>query len=236
VLVAAAVVPAAPLLVPEVAGGSAPVDEVLRSRAREVVAALLTARPERVVVVGTAPATGPVTGTWDWSGLGVPRAPGRSAGPALPLSLGIGDWLLDDAGWTGTRAHHGLARDASPQGCAELGRSLAAGAVRVALLVCGGGSACRTEKAPGHLDPRAEEFDRRAAQALSDADLTGLRALEPDLAEALLADGRGPWQVLAGAAQGVSWQAELCHDEAPYGVAYLVAHWRAQATGRAPAA
>ena len=220
-LLAAAVVPAAPLLVPELAGGSAALDEQLRSRVRAAVRDLL-AGPGDLVVVGSAPTTGPVTGTWDWSGFGVARRGGD--GPGLPLALAVGAWLLDEVDPALPRELVGVAGSADPAACAALGARLAADRP-VRLLVVGDGSACRTEKAPGHLDPRAEAFDLAAERALRDGSPDGLLALDPGLAGELLCAGRAPWQVLAGAAAGGPWQARVTHAEAPYGVAYLVASW-----------
>ena len=100
---------------------------------------------------------------------------------------------------------------------------------RVALLVLGDGSACRSEKAPGYFDARAEPFDAGVARALADADAQALLDLDADLAGQLQCAGRAPWQVLAGGVRpdGRSWQGRLHYDEAPYGVAYFVATWSA---------
>ena len=92
------------------------------------------------------------------------------------------------------------------------------------LLAMGDGSACRTLKAPGYLDPRAEPFDRAVTKALADADTEALLALDPALAAELMVAGRAPWQVLAGAAGG-RYRGEVLYDEAPYGVQYAVATW-----------
>jgi aromatic ring-opening dioxygenase LigB subunit len=95
----------------------------------------------------------------------------------------------------------------------------------VALLVMGDGSACRTVKAPGYLDERAEAYDAAVAAALGGADTAALAALDAELSAALKASGRAPWQVLAGAAEGADVGGELLYDEAPYGVGYFVAAW-----------
>jgi hypothetical protein len=94
----------------------------------------------------------------------------------------------------------------------------------VGLLVMGDGSACRTTRAPGYADPRADPFDASATKALVDADPAGLLALDPALAAELMAAGRAPWQVLAGVPG--SYRGELLYDAAPYGVQYTVATWR----------
>src|SRR3954447_12453166 len=143
-LVAAAVVPTPPLLVPEVAAGSAERDADLRSAALNAVARLLASSPARVVVVGEAPATGPLSGEPDWHRFGV-RVP-RPDRP-LPLAHGIGAWLLRQIGGSFPVEYLGVAADTTPGECAELGRNLAAGP-RTALLACGDGTARRDEKAP----------------------------------------------------------------------------------------
>ena len=89
----------------------------------------------------------------------------------------------------------------------------------------GDGCACRTEKAPGYFDPRAEDFDDTVAAALAAADTDALLALDPGLAGELWCAGRAPWQVLAGlvAARGGPWTGEVHYNQFPHGVTYLVA-------------
>lgn len=221
-VVAVAFVPGAPLLVPAVAAGSAAADEALRSAARAAVGTLLERSPQSIVIVGGAERSSSYEGGWDWSRLGLRVSSGR--GSTLPLALGVGDWLLDDAGWRGDRDHMGIADELGCTGCAALGADLAA-RDHIAMLVVGDGTARRTEKAPGHFDPRAEAFDGTVAAALAAGDPEALLALDAPLATALLVAGRAPWQVLAGAARGARWRAQLLHEDAPYGVAYLVATW-----------
>ena len=57
-------------------------------------------------------------------------------------------------------------------------------------------------------------------------ELGALRALDTELAHELKVSGRAPWQVLAGAASGnPALKGTLLHEDAPYGVGYLVATW-----------
>lgn len=100
-LLAAAVCPHPPLLVPEVAGSAAPELGDLRAACDTVVRRLFAAEPDIVVVVGTGPVTGPIrppaTGSLQPWGvdLDVPLTPGQpDRGAVLPLSLTIGAWLL----------------------------------------------------------------------------------------------------------------------------------------------
>ena len=64
------------------------------------------------------------------------------------------------------------------------------------------------------------------ARALGSADTAALGALDAGLARELKACGRAPWQVLAGAAEGdAGLSGALLHEDAPYGVGYVVATW-----------
>jgi hypothetical protein len=152
--------------------------------------------------------------------------PAGSAEQALPLSLLIGTWLVEQSKAANlSRTAVTVAPDETPTACAELGQELATGNDRVALLVMGDGSARRSEHSPVHLHPRAELFDSTVAAALDLADCVTLAALDPDLATDLHAAGRAPWQVLAGAAASADLQGALTYHAAPYGVGYLVALW-----------
>jgi hypothetical protein len=221
-LVAAAVCPHPPLLVPEVAAGAAGELDDLRAACRAAVAHLDNASVDSLIVVGSDTTTvrrkPPFGGTLSRWGVDLPV--GDPSGDQLPLSLLIGAWLAPQAG-----NFQSVAADAPPAGCAALGRALAGEAARVGLLVLGDGSSCRTDKAPGFFDPRAEGFDAAVAAALASADAAALAAIDPREAAGLLAAGRAPWQVLAGAKSG-PMSGELLYDSAPYGVGYFVAVWR----------
>lgn len=242
-LVAAAVCPAPPLLVPEVASGAADDPELvrLRSACYDAVGVLAAARPERLVVVG--PAEQPeatsahppgCTGSFRRYGverfvtLGVEPAVGHPQdveADALPPSLSVAAWLLERTGWSAAPVRGlAVAESLTGEDAARTGRELVA-ADRLALLVMGDGSARRTLKAPGYLDERAEPFDAEVARALGHADPAALLALDATRAAELMAAGRPAWQVLAGAAHGADLQGDLLYDAAPYGVGYLVATW-----------
>ncbi|WP_405858232.1 class III extradiol dioxygenase subunit B-like domain-containing protein [Streptomyces sp. NBC_00090] len=233
-LVAAAVCPCPPLLVPEVATGAAPELDAARTACADAVGLLAASRPDRLYVVGPsgegADGVFPAGTEGSFAGFGVDLSVRLGDGPAgdrpLPASLTVGAWLLGRADWTAAPVE-GLAvgeREAV-EACAATGRELAASADRVALLVMGDGSACRTVKAPGYLDERAAGFDAEAARALGAADVAALLALDEELAYELKAAGRAPWQVLAGAAEGAGLEGRLLHEDAPYGVEYVVAAW-----------
>ncbi|WP_327370235.1 class III extradiol dioxygenase subunit B-like domain-containing protein [Streptomyces sp. NBC_01217] len=235
-LVAAAVCPCPPLLVPEVAAGAAPELDALRNACADALGVLAAARPDLLIVIGPADEAGRgphpegSTGTFEGFGVGLGVRLGRDLGPVadrrLPPSLAVGAWLLTRARWAGAPVEGlGVGEPLGTERCASTGRDLAAGADRVALLVMGDASACRTVKAPGYLDDRAEAFDAAAARALGAADLDALIALDESLAYELKAAGRAPWQVLAGAAEGARLGGQLLYEDAPYGVGYLVAAW-----------
>ncbi|GAA3397949.1 hypothetical protein [Cryptosporangium minutisporangium] len=254
-LLAAAVCPHPPLLVPQLTGASAQrppsgpaadaataaatLRETCLTAVRDLIAAGDQAGSELdVVVVGTGPtpgsaapdAVGSLAGYGADVTVGLTRvvpdvAP--SGTPTLPLSVTIGVWLLRAAGYAGPVRARVVTENATPAECADLGSRISGFPVPTALLVMGDGSASRDEKAPGALDPRAVPFDTAVADALATVDTAALAALDPALARELLAAGRAPWQILAGAvsADGRPWKGELRSADAPYGVGYLVASW-----------
>ena len=236
-LVAAAVCPHPPLLVPEIAGAAAGELDDLRRACDAAVTRLVDSGAE-VLVVGDGPQTlrydPPFHGSLAAYGLPVEPAIGRlrtDSRPDLPLSLTIGTWLLgrvrpgDDHQPT-VSGMCALAPGTHPATCAEFGAAQG-GDRDFALLVMGDGSACRGEGAPGYADSRAEAYDAAVADALADADIDALLGLDPELSTQLRVAGRAPWQALAGAARaaGGDWRGELSWHAAPYGVAYFVANW-----------
>ncbi|MEU8138586.1 hypothetical protein [Streptodolium elevatio] len=234
-LVAAAVCPHPPLLVPDLAAGAAGELEALREACDAAVAALAAARPDRIVVVGTGPESAdfPRGGAGTFAPLGVNLSVSLGAGGSgdveerMPLSLAMAAWLLGRTRVDVPVSGLAVAADADAADCLASGAALVAGDERIALLVMGDGSACRTEKAPGYLDERAEPYDAAVALALADADVLALAALDPDLSDELWVAGRAAWQVLAGAADGAELAGRLTYDDAPYGVGYFVAVWGA---------
>ncbi|WUH90541.1 class III extradiol dioxygenase subunit B-like domain-containing protein [Streptomyces sp. NBC_00433] len=240
-LVAAAVCPCPPLLVPEVAAGAAPELDALRDACGDAVGLLAASRPDLLVAVGPAELSARgafaegVRGSFRPFGVALDVRLGKAGesdgddAPAddvrvLPPSLAVAAWLL--RGWHASPVE-GLAvgEPLAPDRCAAAGQDVAASAGRVALLVMGDGSVTRTVKAPGYLDDRAEGFDASVAAALAAADTEALAGLDPELAQAVGAAGRAPWQLLAGAARGAGLGGQLLYEEAPYGVGYFVAGW-----------
>lgn len=276
-LIGAAVCPHPPILVPAVTGGrpGGPAEpdgakelDRLRAACDEVVAGLLRLRPDVLVVAGGAARSAeyPLTSVGCLSQFGVwsdaPDPATRSAlgggegTPVLPLSLTIGRWLVDRVGGAGLGPGPGdvrlyaIAESAPPGECLAAGARIAALAPRVALLVMGDGPARRARGVPGAPDPEADRYDAEAAAAFAAADAPALAALDPTRSATLLASGRAPWQVMAGAAVGAAgalgaadvgeaavasdavgagavggFRGQVTYAGAPLEVSYLVAAW-----------
>lgn len=191
-----AFVPSAPFLLPGLGGG--PAD--LRSACLLAVGTL----DGPVTVLGAAPVDGPVRGSVDatpWGAAGTPTP------DPLPLALAVGASMLQG------REHSLL--------------GVAGGEVELtgSVLVVADGTATRTEKAPGHFDPRAEAFDVQVSRALAAGDPDALLALDPALAGELWVGGLATWQAAARALRGRRWRGQVHWAGAPYGVFYAVATW-----------
>lgn len=239
-IVAAAICPSPPLLASGITG-QAEILPDLRAACAAAVARLLAAAPDVVAVVGPADATTPFDPAGELSlasyapalrsngPSGLPPVTDLPSAPALPLALGIGALLLDEAGYQGPRTYEGIAEYEPAAACLALGAKIATSAPRVALLAMGDGTARRSTSAPGYLDERAAPFDEGVERAVRTADLSALAALDPALAAGLLAVGRPAWQSLAGALSTPDpggagpLQTEVLYSDAPFGVAYLVA-------------
>ncbi len=211
-IIAAAICPHPPLIVPTVAGAAAFETDDLRAACDLAVARLLAASPRQVVIIGA-----------DGEPLGLRGyAPGAPDLPRydLPLGLVIGNWLLDRAGFDAAARRQVAVRvDGSPVGSwPDLSEP-------TGLLVMADGSARRGLKAPGYIDERAAPFDAAVTTALASSDLALLEGLDVALAADLLVGGVGPLKALAGLATGADWRGQVLYDAAPYGVQYTVAAW-----------
>lgn len=221
------IVPGAPLLLPEYQGRTAAAPDLLLACVDAVRSAVATA--SHVVVVHA-----------------TDRDP-RSTRP--PIGLRVADHLLAASHLDFDVEHVSVPWDASIDECVATGRALGvepeptatASVASVAssrphettLLVVADGSARRSEKAPGHLDPRAAGVDDAivaAVRAAAEGGLERLRDLDPDLCDELLVAGRAPLQVLAAAvaapteAPGAGWSLASLEVSDPFGVLYVVAH------------
>jgi hypothetical protein len=238
-LIAGAVCPHPPLLIPGALGSAAsdPPDELRKvaAAADRAVLGLAGKRPDLIVVVGGGSAEreygADASGGLHAFGVGVTVGAGE---PVLPLSLTVGRWLLERAGILGPGGvpvgglpvlFQEVARHAAAGECLKLGRILADRAPRVALLAMGDSCARPAREAPGAPDLVAQDYDEEVAEALAAADARWLARLDPALDEELVVAGRAAWQVLAGAARGRRMDGRLLCMSAPYGVTYLVASW-----------
>jgi len=239
VLTAAALCPAPPLLARELTGAD-PVVPELRQACLDAATDLLHSDPDVIAVVGAGEQTRAfgARGRLDLAAYAPALALGRldgnwpaehdggapdGGGALLPLPLGLGCRLLDQAGYAGRLALHTVSDQASAADCAALGARIAGPAARVALLVMADGSARRGLKAPGYLDERSLPFDASVAEAIRAGDMAALLALDAGLAGDLMATGRPAWQVLAGALDGPRPASMIRYSDDPFGVAYLVA-------------
>jgi hypothetical protein len=242
VLVAAAVCPHPPLLVPEAMGAvgqrGSDMDDVLAA-CDAAVAGLAAAEPGLIVVVGGAA----VSAVYDGSAAGSLREYGvryavGTGEPVLPLSLTVGSWLLRRAGLVppdgpattlagpgGRLWLRAVARATPSAECLRLGAAIARQAPRVAVLAMGDGPARKAVGVPGAADPDADSYDADVAAALAGAEPARLARLAPSLDHELMVAGRAAWQVLAGAADGERLRGRLLCATARYEVSYLVASW-----------
>ncbi len=217
-IVAAVLCPHPPLLFRELSG----IQDVaadLRKACQDVLREALGLGPERVVVVGAADDARTWHGSPDVRRFGTTGP--RLEEPGLPLSVGIGRRLLDEAGWTGSTELRTLGWDATD---AEVLDAVPRGDERTVLLVLGEGSARRGDKAPGYLDERAFPFDQATARALDQGDAEALSSMDTKLADELMVLGRTAFRVLGAA--GPPRTSRLAYDDDPFGVSYHVALWR----------
>jgi hypothetical protein len=132
------------------------------------------------------------------------RADNVARGVDAPPGLRVARHLLAGAGWSG---------------------ELTEPAPGVPLLVVGNGTACRTDKAPGHLDLRAAGFDTALGAALEARDGGALGALDRRLGEELWCHDVPVFATLAEVLPPGP-PAEVHYDDDPFGVQYWVLTWR----------
>jgi hypothetical protein len=92
------------------------------------------------------------------------------------------------------------------------------------LLVVANGSACRSEKAPGHLDERAFAFDEEIGTALRAGDAAALAGLDAARGEPLWCFDVAAF-VAMGSAVRCPVVVQVDHDDDPFGVQYWVVRW-----------
>ena len=228
--ITAAICPPAPLLARELTGLD-PVIPELRQACAAAAERLVKAGPEVIAVVGPGRRTAvwPADGRLDLAAFGPALGPGGSGrsrgvgGRRCRCRSGSAPACSTRPAYSGPRLLQSVHSGEPAAACLRLGAGLRTLGDRVGLLVMADGSACRSLRAPGYLDPRAAAFDAVIADAVRSGDLAPLRAMDSDLARELLVASRPGWQVLAGAMPGRAPSTEVLYEADPFGVFYLVA-------------
>ena len=225
-LSAIAIIPSAPVMVPELASGAA----AELADLREAVVTAAAALPTRWIAVGAGSADVVVgshqTGTFAGYGLDVPvtLAPESSGAPSeLPLCALVAGWVR---GRVKPDAHAEVrvyADDLDVDAALSRGRRLRAeiddAAVPVGMLVVADGVHTLTPPAPGGYDPDSVPVQAALDDALAGGDAAALTRL-PDAVV-----GRVAYQVLAGLTEPEPRSAKELYRGAPYGVGYFVGVW-----------
>jgi hypothetical protein len=230
VLSAIAIVPSAPVLVPELTGAACA--EIADLTAAVLAAAALL--PPRWTIVGTGPADdvlGPgAQGTFAGFGVDVrvrfsPPAPDPAEPPTqLPLCALVGAWLRGQA-QPGASAQVRVYRaDHDAETAVARGRQLRAEIDRspdpVGVLVVADGANTLTPSAPGGYDPGNADAQLALDDALASGDGAALTRLPAQIL------GRVAFQVLAGLTEPGPRTAKELYRGTPYGVGYFAGAWQ----------
>jgi hypothetical protein len=222
-----AIIPSAPVLVPELAGAAA--DEVAELRAAMVAA--VTALPPRWVVVGVGAAdavVGPESvGTFAGYGadLVVRLSPEASGPPVeLPLCALIAGWMRDQAQPDARAEVRVFAARHDLDVALALGRQLRNEVEQstepTGVLVIADGANTLTPVAPGGYRPADVDVQRVLDDALGCGDVAALTRLPEQVV------GRVAFGVLAGLAEPAPRSAKELYRAAPYGVGYFAGVWQ----------
>ena len=226
-LSAISIIPSAPVLVPELAGGAA--DEVAELRAAMIAAA--AALPQRWVVIGVGAADGVIgsdrVGTFAGFGVDVlvrlsPQAGGQPV--EMPLCALIGGWIRSQA-QPDARAQVRVYAESHAAGAAvDLGRRLRSeidlSSAPTGALVVADGANTLTPAAPGGYQPTDIEVQDALDDALAGGDVGALARLPAQVG------GRVAFGVLAGLAEPTPRSVKELYRAAPYGVGYFAGVWQ----------
>lgn len=225
-LSAIAIVPCAPVLVPELAGAASA--EVAELRAAALAAAALL--PPRWIAIGTGAHDEALdcgaAGTFAGFGVDVRAqlSPLAAEPTELPLCALMAAWLRGQARPDGSAQVRVYRADNDADTSLAHGRRLRAeidGAREpVGVLVVADGANTLTPRAPGGYHPA----DVHAQLALDDALAVGDLAALSRLPEQIL--GRVAFQVLAGLTEPGPRSAKELYRGAPYGVGYFAGAWQ----------
>ncbi|MDY6871484.1 MAG: hypothetical protein SV966_13570 [Actinomycetota bacterium] len=226
-LTAIALVPSAPVMVPELAGGVA--GELADLRA--AVARCVEGLPDRWVAIGVGSdnevLTPPKAGTFAGYGVDVRVALSPNADTAaveLPLCALITAWARGDfaphAAAEVRVFSGGLDADTAHSRGRELRALIDDAHGEVGVLVVADGCHTLTPPAPGGHDPDSVAVQAQLDRALAAGDAAALGRLPDSVV------GRVAYQVLAGLTGPAPGAAEEFYRGAPYGVGYFAGRWR----------
>jgi hypothetical protein len=226
VLTAIALIPSAPVMVPELATGAAPELRDLTSAALDAVGEL----PERWFVVGVGAADnviGPgAVGTFGGYGADVRVAlsPNATGEPKpLPLCALIAGWVRAEVAPRARGEVWVYDADHDVEAALARGKALRAEvdpiSDPVGVLVVADGANTLTPSAPGGYDPGSAQVQTALDDALASGDATALTRLSAGIG------GRVAYQVLAGLTGPSPSSARELYRGAPYGVGYFVGLW-----------
>ena len=219
-LAAIALIPSAPILVPELAGAAA--EEVADLRA--AVLAVAAQLPSRWVAVATgqdSAVVGPqAVGTFAGYGADIvvtlsPESDG--AVTDLPLGALITGWVRANAAPDAVAEVHIVGPDTDTR---SLRAVLDATGDPIGVLVVADGANTLTPTAPGGFDPDSAQGQRRLDDALAAGDTANLADV------AVGAVGRDAYRVVADLVGATPVVAHELYRGAPYGVGYFVGTWR----------
>ena len=226
-LSAIAIVPSAPVLVPELGGAASA--ELADLRAAVLAAAALL--PPRWIGIGTGGADDVMDpdSMGSFAGFGadvrVGLSPGAAQSPVgLPLCALIAGWVRGQARpETGAQVRV-YRSDHDVDTALARGRHLRAEIDEapdpIGVLVVADGANTLTERAPGGYDPGAADVQQALDDALADGDAAALTRLPAQIL------GRVAFQVLAGLTQPGPRTAKELYRGAPYGVGYFAGVWQ----------
>ncbi|WP_375489060.1 hypothetical protein [uncultured Mycobacterium sp.] len=224
---AIAIIPSAPVLVPQLAGAAAAEIADLR----EAVIAAAAALPPRWIALGAGRADSVVgpdnVGTFAGFGVDLPvrLSPGADRPPGeMPLCALMTGWVREQAQPGASAEVRVYAPDHHVDVALARGRRLRAEIDKdtepTGVLIVADGATTLSPAAPGGHNPRDAQVQLALDDALACGDLVALARLPGQVV------GRVPFQVLAGLAAPAPRSAKELYRGAPYGVGYFAGIWQ----------
>ncbi|MBV9088611.1 MAG: hypothetical protein JO044_01695 [Mycobacteriaceae bacterium] len=225
-LTAVAIIPSAPVLIPELAGAAA--NEI--ADLRDAVFAAAATLPDRWLAIGVGAADAVVApgaaGTFAGYGVDVrvQLSPTAAGVRRLPLCALITGWVRGRVRPHASAQVQVFAHDHDPATAAARGQKLRAtldeAAEPIGVLVVADGAHTLTPAAPGGHDPGSVAVQGALDDALAAGHAAALAGLPGSIT------GRVAWQVLAGMTQPAPRCAKELYRGAPYGVGYFAGVWQ----------